>query len=106
MPVERGPLSSRRLRSNFVWFAATFAVNHGVVTTPLVISTSILDKHVAYTGNALLNVFTMISALFFGAPLVSCIGLKRGILFGMLFYCIYVALFSLATFGSEAGWGL
>jgi len=93
-----------KLRSNFVWFVTFFALNHGVVTTPVVIATSILDKRTAYTGNALLNVFTLLSALFFGAPAVSIMGLKGAVLFGMMFYCIYAGFFSLATFGHDAGW--
>mmetsp|Transcript_38456 Transcript_38456/g.101697 ORF Transcript_38456/g.101697 Transcript_38456/m.101697 type:complete len:459 (-) Transcript_38456:295-1671(-) len=86
------------LRHNWIWFATMFAINHGVVTTPLVIATSVLDESVGYMGNALLNVFTVASTLTFAAPLVSVVGLKGGVLFGMAFLCVYAGLFAVAAF--------
>mmetsp|Transcript_102796 Transcript_102796/g.329686 ORF Transcript_102796/g.329686 Transcript_102796/m.329686 type:complete len:120 (+) Transcript_102796:84-443(+) len=58
--------SAQQLRRNFLWFAFTFSVNHGVVTSPLVIATSLLPPDVGYLGNALLNVFTVLSTFSLG----------------------------------------
>mmetsp|Transcript_43964 Transcript_43964/g.116196 ORF Transcript_43964/g.116196 Transcript_43964/m.116196 type:complete len:434 (+) Transcript_43964:93-1394(+) len=88
------PWRSEQIRSNFLWFSLLFSINHGVVTTPLVISTSVLAGGVGYLGNALLNIFTVVSAFFLGAPMVGLLGLRGATLFGMLFYCVYVGLFA------------
>lgn len=85
------------LRANYLWFALMFAVNHGVVTTPLVIATSVLEKGVGYTGNALINIATLCSAFLLAAPTVAAAGLKRALMIGMLLYCAYTALFAVAA---------
>uniref|UniRef100_A0A7S2N175 Major facilitator superfamily (MFS) profile domain-containing protein n=1 Tax=Zooxanthella nutricula TaxID=1333877 RepID=A0A7S2N175_9DINO len=95
--------SAEELRANFRWFSLQFAVNHGVVTTPLVIATSHLSQHAGFIGNALLNIFTMLSALLFAVPLISMLGVKRTVVLGMSLYCLYVVLFACAALaGKEA----
>jgi len=90
------------LRANWNWFAMMFAINHGVVTTPLVISTSVLNESVGYIGNALLNISTVVSALLLGATVVHALGLRGGVLFGMGFYCLYAGLFVIAAVAKDA----
>jgi len=102
--IERSEdtLTAEQLRANFVWFAVLFSINHGVVTTPLVIATSVLGGSVGYLGNALLNIFTVVSAFFLGAPMVGSLGLRGATLFGMSFYCVYVGLFAVAALAGKA----
>lgn len=90
-------LSESALRGNFWWMGTWFALNHGAVTTPLVVATTLLGKDVANFSNATLYLATLVSALFLGAPLVGKFGPKGGLLFGMFLYCLYVAGFSLAA---------
>mmetsp|Transcript_129792 Transcript_129792/g.277016 ORF Transcript_129792/g.277016 Transcript_129792/m.277016 type:complete len:436 (-) Transcript_129792:102-1409(-) len=97
MDVASGDISAEELRSNFIWFTGNFAVTHGVVTTPLVIATSVLNKDVGYLGNALINVFTLASAFLLGAPAIGAIGMKKTVVLGMLLYCIYCGCFALAA---------
>jgi len=89
--------TAEELRSNFTWFTTFFAINHGLVTAPLVVATSVLAEGVGYQGNALINVFTIVSSFFLGAPAVSTLGLKGGTLLGMVLYCVYACLFALAA---------
>jgi len=74
-----------------------FALNHGVVTTPLGVATSTLGVDVANIGNAVLYSFTLLSSLLLGAPFVGTFGAKNGLLFAMLLYCVYVACFGAAA---------
>lgn len=90
--------SAQELRRNFRWFAVQFALNHGVVTTPLVMATSNLDRDAGYMGNALLNIFTVLSAFFLAVPVAGRLGLKRTVLLGMSLYTCYTALFAAAAF--------
>lgn len=90
-------LSEGQLRTNFWWMSVCFALNHGVVTTPLVIATTQLDLEVANVGNGSLYVMTLLSSLFLGAPLVSSRGAKAGLIFGMFFYCVYISGFAAAV---------
>jgi len=96
-------LTTQQLQRNFYWFALNFAVNHGVVTTPLVLSTSVLAGDAGYVGNALINIFTMVASFFLGAPLTGTLGPRGGVLFGMLLYCIYAALFAVAAYVGKDG---
>eukprot|EP00929_Paragymnodinium_shiwhaense_P001115 TRINITY_DN101335_c0_g1_i1.p1 TRINITY_DN101335_c0_g1~~TRINITY_DN101335_c0_g1_i1.p1 ORF type:complete len:442 (+),score=93.66 TRINITY_DN101335_c0_g1_i1:104-1429(+) len=84
------------IQRNFWLFAISFAMNHGTVTTPLVVATTFLPEEVANTGSAILYVFTCISSLLLGAPVTGYLGAKGGLLFGMTFYCVYVTGFTLA----------
>jgi len=110
MTVDAGPtiraepsaVEAAALRANWNWFAMMFAINHGVVTTPLVISTSVLNESVGYIGNALLNISTVASALLLGATVVNAAGLRGGVLFGMGFYCVYAGLFVIAAIAKGA----
>mmetsp|Transcript_80996 Transcript_80996/g.153633 ORF Transcript_80996/g.153633 Transcript_80996/m.153633 type:complete len:437 (+) Transcript_80996:61-1371(+) len=90
-------LSEDQLRFNFRWMGVAFALNHGVVTTPKAVATSLLDRDVADIGNALIWLATLLSSLLLGAPIVGAIGAKRGILLGMSLYCVYVGGFTLAA---------
>lgn len=89
--------SAQQLQSNFWWMSVCFAINHGTVTTPLVVATSLLGKNVANVGNGTLYVCTLLSALFVAAPLSSKVGLKSCLLLSMFFYCLYVGGFALAA---------
>lgn len=91
-----GP-SEASLQANFWWMSVYFALNHGTVTTPLVVASTQLDSDVAYIGSATLYIFTLLSSLFLGAPFVAYTSNKTGLLFGMLFYCVYIAGFTLAV---------
>lgn len=77
--------------------ALCFALNHGVVTIPVGVGTTLLNATVADVGNGVLNLFSLLSSLLFGAPLVRSFGPKGGLLLGMFLYCIYIGCFSLAT---------
>eukprot|EP00929_Paragymnodinium_shiwhaense_P020386 TRINITY_DN13610_c0_g1_i1.p1 TRINITY_DN13610_c0_g1~~TRINITY_DN13610_c0_g1_i1.p1 ORF type:complete len:437 (-),score=85.53 TRINITY_DN13610_c0_g1_i1:532-1842(-) len=90
-------LTEKEVERNFWWFATWFALNHGTVTTPLVVASSLLDEDSAYAGNGLLYVGTCLSSLLLGAPLVGSFGAKNGLLFGMFFYCVYVIGFTLSA---------
>jgi len=81
-----------------------FAVNHGVVTTPLAVATATLGNELGTVGNGTLYAATLLSSLFLGAPLVSSLGSKGGLLLGMLFYCIYVGCFAAAVASSPGAW--
>mmetsp|Transcript_48594 Transcript_48594/g.150487 ORF Transcript_48594/g.150487 Transcript_48594/m.150487 type:complete len:432 (+) Transcript_48594:56-1351(+) len=96
MDVPEG-IDAAVLQANFWWMSVCFAVNHGTVTTPLVVATSLLGKNVANVGNGTLYVFTLLSSLFVAAPLTSIVGLKGSLLLAMLFYCIYVGGFACAA---------
>lgn len=101
-----GRLSAEDLRANFLWFAALFGINHGVVTVPLVLSSSMLDSSVAYVGNALLYVCTMVAALFLAAPCIGQIGVKSTLLLSMLLYCVYSGLFALSVIAGPTRVGI
>eukprot|EP00933_Yihiella_yeosuensis_P042565 TRINITY_DN37191_c0_g1_i1.p1 TRINITY_DN37191_c0_g1~~TRINITY_DN37191_c0_g1_i1.p1 ORF type:complete len:452 (+),score=38.70 TRINITY_DN37191_c0_g1_i1:24-1358(+) len=88
----------RRLRANFWWMSAAFALNHGTVTTPLVVASTLLGEQVADLGNGILYIVTLLSSLFLAAPLTDGLGSKGALMFGMFFYCIYVTGFALASF--------
>lgn len=95
--VGTSEVSSRtpeQLRSNFERMGVLFAANHGVVTTPLTVATSLLSNEVASLGNGTLYAFTLLSSLLLGVPMVAGIGSKNSLLVGMLFYCIYAAAFA------------
>jgi len=79
-----------------------FAVGHGAATTPLVYASSSLDQQVAYLGNGLLYVTTLVSALVLAIPFVGFTGPKGGLVGGMLLYAVYAACFSLASLQNEA----
>mmetsp|Transcript_58422 Transcript_58422/g.123927 ORF Transcript_58422/g.123927 Transcript_58422/m.123927 type:complete len:451 (+) Transcript_58422:110-1462(+) len=101
--AEEAALPADKLKSNFLWFALSFAVNHGVVTTPLVLSTSVLGGDAGYIGNAVLNIFTMIGSFFLGAPITAAFGPLGGVLFGMFNYCLYAGLFTVAAYIGRDG---
>ncbi|CAE8616766.1 unnamed protein product [Polarella glacialis] len=94
----------KRLSDNFLWVSVSFALSHGCVTTPIMVVSTLLGKDVAAFGNGVLYSFTLLSSLFLGAPLASVLGPKGGLLFGMFFYCIYVAGFSLAALFKDVEW--
>ena len=97
--------SEDQLRQNFNLMAVLFALNHGVVTTPLAVSTSLLQIDVATFGNGLLYAVTLLSSLLLGAPVVGQFGPKGGLTFGMFFYCLYIACFAASLFW-DAQWPL
>jgi len=87
--------------------AGCFAVNHGVVTTPLAVATSTLGMNVAAVGNGLLYVFTLFSSLLLGAPATASLGPKNSLSLGMLLYTVYAAGFGVSASladGSTAQW--
>jgi len=89
--------------------ALLFALNHGVVTTPLGVASSLLAPEVANTGNGVLFSATLLSSLLLGAPVVGGFGAKQGLLAGMLLYCVYVGCFGLAVLcdpGAPEQWQL
>lgn len=90
-------VGASELQANFWLMSICFAINHGTVTTPLVVSTSLLGKNVANVGNGTLYAFTLLSSLFVAAPLSSAVGLKASLLLAMLFYCLYVGGFTFAA---------
>jgi len=95
--AENTVLQAGQLQANFWLFSVCFAINHGTVTTPLVVATSLLGKDVASDGNGILYIFTLLSALFVAAPLTSKVGLKGSVLLSLLLYCVYVGGFTLAA---------
>jgi len=101
MDAPIADLSAGELRANFWWMSVCFAVNHGTVTTPLVVATSLLGKDVASIGNGVLYSFTLLASLFLSAPMVSTVGPKASLITGMVLYCIYVGGFALAAFFSS-----
>jgi len=91
-------LSARELRVNFWWMSICFAVNHGAVTTPLVVATTLLGTQVANVGNGILNIATLLSSLLVAAPVVGAIGTKSSLICAMSLYCINIAAFASAMF--------
>merc|ERR1712232_22618 len=81
-------MSPGLLNRNFWWMILWFSLNHGTVTTPLIVASSLLDEQVAYIGNGVLYLGTCISGLFLGAPVSSAFGPKVGLLAGMFLYCL------------------
>ena len=94
--------SADEVRANFTFVSICFALNHGVVTTPLAVATTLLPLDVASFGNGLLYAVTLVCSLFLGAPTVSIFGPKGGLVFGMFFYCVYIGFFALALLYGEA----
>jgi len=90
-------LSPPQLRTNFLWVAVCFSVNHGVVTAPLVVTTPLLGKDVGNIGNGVLYTFTLLSALLIAAPITTMVGPKKSMVFAMLLYCVYVTCFAVAV---------
>jgi len=96
-PAMERKRSATTLSRNFWWMIVWFSLNHGTVTTPLIVASSLLDEQVAYIGNGVLYLGTCISGLFLGAPVSSAFGPKVGLLAGMFLYCLYVLGFTLAA---------
>lgn len=88
--------SAAELRANFQRFTVMFAVVMGVVTTPLVISTSVLDSFAGYIGNAFMFLLSILSSFVLAAPVVSKFGPRRALLCAILLYCVYAGVFALA----------
>ena len=97
-----GEYSPEEVRSNFTLMSLCFALNHGVVTTPLAVATTLLPLETANFGNGLLYAVTLLSSLFLGAPTVSKLGAKGGLVFGMFFYCVYIGFFALALSSGDS----
>lgn len=89
------------LKANFHWFSSWFALHHGFVSTPLVVATTALPGAAGYSGNALLNAFSVTSAFLFSAPTIGCLGLKRSLVVAMSLYCCFTGLFAVAVFCSD-----
>lgn len=96
-------LTPAAIEAEFAWFSIWFAVNHGTVTTPLVMATSILDTTTGNTGNGILYVVSCLSSLFLATPLVGGLGPRGGALAGMSLYCAYCASFALTAFFGVEG---
>lgn len=96
--------SAEQIRQNFFLMGVLFALNHGVVTTPLAVSTTLLQLDTATFGNGLLYVVTLVSSLLLGAPVVGQVGPKGGLTFGMLFYCLYIAFFAGSLYFTGQEW--
>mmetsp|Transcript_69401 Transcript_69401/g.165351 ORF Transcript_69401/g.165351 Transcript_69401/m.165351 type:complete len:469 (-) Transcript_69401:137-1543(-) len=97
-----GKISAEEVRANFNLMGVLFALNHGVVTTPLAVSSSLLEIDVASFANGLLYAVTLFSSLLLGAPVVGKLGPKGGLLLGMFFYCVYIACFAGALLTEQA----
>eukprot|EP00927_Polykrikos_kofoidii_P086324 TRINITY_DN9634_c0_g1_i1.p1 TRINITY_DN9634_c0_g1~~TRINITY_DN9634_c0_g1_i1.p1 ORF type:complete len:485 (-),score=63.57 TRINITY_DN9634_c0_g1_i1:65-1519(-) len=93
--------TAQQIEENYWWFSIIFAVNHGTVTTPLVVASSLLrspdgSTRIANIGNGILNISSCLSALLLGSMVIGVLGPKRGLIFGMSLYTIYVACFTAA----------
>ena len=99
---ETTKYTAEEVRSNFSFMSICFALNHGVVTTPLAVATTLLQLDVANFGNALLYTVTLVSSLFLGAPTVGKFGPKGGLVFGMFFYCVYIGFFALSLLYTDS----
>lgn len=96
--------SADEVQQNFFLMGVLFAMNHGVVTTPLAVSTTLLKLETATFGNGLLYVVTLFSSLLLGAPVVGQLGPKGGLTFGMFFYCLYIACFAGSLYFTSQEW--
>ena len=96
--------SAEQIQQNFFVMGVLFALNHGVVTTPLAVSTTLLQLDTATFGNGLLYVVTLVSSLLLGAPVVGQVGPKGGLTFGMSFYCLYIAFFAGSLYFTGQEW--
>eukprot|EP00438_Fugacium_kawagutii_P007334 Skav235728 [mRNA] locus=scaffold280:855828:857354:+ [translate_table: standard] len=96
--------TAEEVQNNFFLMGVLFALNHGVVTTPLAVSTTLLNLDTATFGNGLLYVVTLVSSLLLGAPVVGQLGPKGGLTFGMFFYCLYIACFAGSLYFTGQGW--
>lgn len=94
-------------RRNFGRMSLAFALCQATVTTPIGFATSLLDPAVGQIGTGVLMLGSMFSSLLLGAPIVSSIGAKAGLLVAMTCSTSYAMLFALATFqepSSGAQW--
>jgi len=89
--------SPRQLRTNFLRMAVCFSVNHGTVTTPLVLTSTLLGKDIGNVGNGVLYVFTLLSALILAAPMTTTVGPKKSMIVAMFLYCVYVTCFAVSV---------
>ena len=101
---EGSQYSAEEIEQNFLLMGLLFAMNHGVVTTPLAVSTTLLQLETATFGNGLLYVVTLLSSLLLGAPVVGQLGPKGGLTFGMFFYCLYIACFAGSLYFTGQEW--
>lgn len=83
-------------RRNYSWLGILFAVNHGCVTTPVALATSVLDPDTGYAGNSMLYLMSVVSTLVFAVPAVAFMGLKGSLIASFLLYASYSGLFALA----------
>lgn len=63
----------------------------------MVYASSVLRPDVAYLGSGTLFLFKIVSSLVVAVPLIDRVGLRSGLCVGMLFACVYVGGFTLAT---------
>lgn len=97
LPSVAHLLGPQEIRANFLRMSVYFAIGHGTATTPLVYASSALETRVAYLGNGVLYIVTLISALALSIPLLGVTGLRGGMVVGMALYAVYAAGFSLAA---------
>lgn len=90
MGSDRG----KAVRSNFRKMSLCFAVNHGCSTAPLIFASSLLDPNIAYDGNGVLYLVSVLSTILLAVVAIDMVGLKGGLLLGTLLYAIYVACFT------------
>lgn len=81
---------------NFVKMALAFALNLSTVTTVVAFAGSDFATLGDYSNGILYGAYCL-SALFLGAPIIDCLGIKRALVCGLSLYCIYQSFFLVAA---------
>uniref|UniRef100_A0A7S0ST91 Major facilitator superfamily (MFS) profile domain-containing protein n=1 Tax=Chromulina nebulosa TaxID=96789 RepID=A0A7S0ST91_9STRA len=89
--------SQDTLQRNFYAMAISFSVNHGCVTACLAYASTLLGNNLGSAGSGTLYVFYAITAFLLSKPIVSMVGPKNGLLYGVIGYSIYITGFMFAV---------
>lgn len=94
--VHVRPPKEAHVRHLFWIMCWTFAVVCGTATTPIMYASSLLPDGMGDDSNSVFYVLCVLSTLFVAPHTVLRFGSRNGILFGMISYMVYVALFTFA----------
>jgi len=100
MEAEPEPEDGSGLQ-NFSWMSAWFGIAHAVSTIPLVLASGLLAPGVGLEGNGIFYVSTVLGALLLSVPLVSRLGMLRGMEVGIALYVVYTSCFTIALFATS-----
>jgi hypothetical protein len=82
--------------TNFIKMSVCFSLNHGAVTAMLALAVPLLGKSAGPISTGTLYIAYALTALLLSAPIMGCLGTRKGLIVGCWVYCGYVASFPLA----------